>query len=170
MAEALSSHQPAAEQKNQLRSPQKSVVLPKQLAPIPPLPQNDRRSPLPPQPPAAPPNKLATSIAQLTERTKNARESLTRMMQLTSQLRDQCSLQEAECESLEAEKLRAKEELEAMVRKVEDLLSEKAKVEQRLEEMKNENVRLDAVLLEGELSAKNTEVYIGQTTGATKST
>ncbi|KND02962.1 uncharacterized protein SPPG_02038 [Spizellomyces punctatus DAOM BR117] len=132
---------------------------PKQyLAPLPnstsPSSSPDRRTPQPP------PTKLAQTISNLTERTRAARESLEKMTQLTAQLREQCNLQDAECAALETEKTRAKEELEGMIKRVEELVKEKVKVEHRLEELRGENDRLESFLAESETVAKSTATFL----------
>ncbi|KAI8817443.1 uncharacterized protein EV422DRAFT_225166 [Fimicolochytrium jonesii] len=109
-------------------------------------------SSLQPQPssqqPQLPGTKLATSLTTLTTQTRTAHDALTRMMQTTTLLREQAAAHGTECEALEAEKNRAKAELEAMVRRVEGLVGMKGKVEGRLRELRVENGRLDAVLMD----------------------
>lgn len=109
-----------------------------------------------------PPNKLAASIQALTDRTRTARETLSRLTNITAGLRDQCALQESECEALEVEKARVRQELQAMIKRVEDLVSEKTKVEHKLEELKKENARLEDVLQESEGVAKESLNYLKQ--------
>ncbi|KAI8820717.1 uncharacterized protein EV422DRAFT_567612 [Fimicolochytrium jonesii] len=102
------------------------------------------------QQPQLPGTKLATSLTTLTTQTRTAHDALTRMMQTTTLLREQAAAHGTECEALEAEKNRAKAELEAMVRRVEGLVGMKGKVEGRLRELRVENGRLDAVLMDWE--------------------
>ncbi|KAI9106073.1 hypothetical protein DFS34DRAFT_45132 [Phlyctochytrium arcticum] len=103
------------------------------------------------------PTKWGQTIAALTERTRAARESLEKMTHMTAQLREQCSLQEAECAASETEKTKAKEELDNMIKRVEELVKEKTKVEHRLEELKGENDRLEGFLAESEALASNAD-------------
>ncbi|KAJ3318675.1 hypothetical protein HDU76_000757 [Blyttiomyces sp. JEL0837] len=88
-------------------------------------------------------SRFAANIAALTERTRLAREELEKMCDVTSQLREQCTLQEKETASLEKEQVAARSEVETMKKRIELLSAEKVKIEAKLEELRAENAKLD---------------------------
>ncbi|KAI9347014.1 hypothetical protein BDR26DRAFT_855516 [Obelidium mucronatum] len=87
--------------------------------------------------------KFANNISALTERTRTAREELEKMLAVTSELKEQCSLQEKETSALEKEQALAVTEVESLKKRIEVLASEKQKIEAKLEDLRNENSRLD---------------------------
>ncbi|KAJ3300045.1 hypothetical protein HK104_005041 [Borealophlyctis nickersoniae] len=68
------------------------------------------------------------------------------MCNITRELKEQCAIQEKECEDLEADQSRAKGDVDALMKRIEILAGEKIVVQQKLEELKAENARLDAFL------------------------
>ncbi|KAI9204179.1 uncharacterized protein BJ171DRAFT_408010, partial [Polychytrium aggregatum] len=90
--------------------------------------------------------RFIQSMAALTEKTRMGREELEKMVVVTKDLKAQCQAQEAEFESLEAQQKKAKDEVNVLMRRIELLMAEKIKVEQRLEDLRLENNRLDAFL------------------------
>lgn len=68
------------------------------------------------------------------------------MAEVTRELRQQCSLQESECVSLDSDQTKIKNEIEGATNRMEVLLLEKKRVEQRLEQLRSENGKLEEFL------------------------
>ncbi|ORY47770.1 hypothetical protein BCR33DRAFT_714834 [Rhizoclosmatium globosum] len=75
------------------------------------------------------------------------------MLAVTAELKEQCSLQEKEATALEKEQASALSEVEALKKRIEILSGEKTKVEAKLEDLRNENARLDAFVKQHEVPA-----------------
>ncbi|KAI9333541.1 hypothetical protein DFJ73DRAFT_799261 [Zopfochytrium polystomum] len=88
--------------------------------------------------------RFAQNIAALTERTRLARQEIEKMVDVTAQLKEQCAIQEKESAALEAEHLDARAELDALRERIDTLSEDKAKIEQRLQELRAESAKLDA--------------------------
>ncbi|KAJ3040422.1 hypothetical protein HK097_002559 [Rhizophlyctis rosea] len=127
------------------------------LPPQSPLPLQDSRQPpsqplqQPLQSPSPTPNppkysKLAHNLALLSDRTRTAREELSRMQSITKELKSQCEIQHQECTSLQSDQQQAKSEVDTLMARIEALAAEKLRVQQKLDELKTENSRLESFL------------------------
>ena len=90
--------------------------------------------------------KLSQNISAITDKTRVAREELQRMTEITKELRNQCNLQELECNNLETDQVKVKEEIDNVSKRMESLMSEKKRVELRLEQLRLENAKLEEFL------------------------
>ncbi|KAJ3036179.1 hypothetical protein HDV00_003035 [Rhizophlyctis rosea] len=99
-----------------------------------------------PQQPQPKFSKLAHNLSLLTDRTRSAREELLRMQSITKELKSQCEIQHQECTSLQSDQVAAKSEVDTLMARIEALAGEKIRIQQKLEELKAENGRLEAFL------------------------
>ncbi|EGF81865.1 hypothetical protein BATDEDRAFT_23536 [Batrachochytrium dendrobatidis JAM81] len=97
--------------------------------------------------------RMVQHIETLLERTKGARHEMERMIQITKELRDQCALQEQECVALEVDQTKVKEEINGLTGRLKTLMSDKISTEQKLEELRLENIKLDAFLQQAQDSS-----------------
>ena len=87
-------------------------------------------------------DKFLLVIQTFTQRIKTAKEELEKSCAITSDLQIQCEIQARECNVLEDEQKNAKNDVNNLIRQLENLTAEKIKIEQALDEMKMENSRL----------------------------
>nr|KAJ3422858.1 hypothetical protein HK105_005942 [Polyrhizophydium stewartii] len=90
--------------------------------------------------------RMVQHIDSLVERTRGVRSEMEQMMQITRELHDQCALQERECAALEGDQAKVKEEIETLTARIQSLMTDKMQTEQRLEELRLENAKLDSYL------------------------
>lgn len=77
---------------------------------------------------------------------KIAQVDLENSIQLTNELEKNCNQQTIECNALENENKIMKSDIGELIKTIESLLEERVQVEGKLEELRNENQRLDLIL------------------------
>ena len=90
--------------------------------------------------------RLSNNIDAVIDKTRTAREELTRMTEITSELKAQTEIQQVECQNLESDQQRIRDDIESVTRRMEILLAEKKRVEERLASMKDQNNKLEDFL------------------------
>ncbi|KAH6569222.1 hypothetical protein BASA60_008284 [Batrachochytrium salamandrivorans] len=90
--------------------------------------------------------RMVQHIETLLERTKGARHEMEQMIQITKELRGQCDLQKRECDVLETDQTKVKDEIDGLSSRLQTLMSDKMRAKQKLEELRLENIKLDAFL------------------------
>ncbi|KAJ3128604.1 hypothetical protein HK098_004030 [Nowakowskiella sp. JEL0407] len=92
-------------------------------------------------------SRFAANVASLTDRTKNSRVELEKLLQMTKDLQDQVNMQDIEIMNVQNEQQAAKDEVRIVHERIEKLMSEKSNMEQHLQDLKRENDQLEAFLV-----------------------
>lgn len=90
--------------------------------------------------------RLVQHIDGLIDRAKTTENDLQRMMDISRSLKEQCRLQEEECNVVEKDKAASKEEVDQLRMRVNILIAEKSQAETKLEGLRQENAKLELFL------------------------
>lgn len=90
--------------------------------------------------------RLSDNIDAVIDKTRSAREELERMTEITRELKAQTEIQQMECQNLESDQRQIREDIENVTKRMEILLAEKKRVEERLATMKDQNNKLQEFL------------------------
>lgn len=90
--------------------------------------------------------RLSDNIDAVIDKTRSAREELERMTDITNELKAQSEIQQLECQNLESDQRQIREDIQNVTRRMEILLAEKKRVEERLAAMKDQNNKLQEFL------------------------
>jgi hypothetical protein len=90
--------------------------------------------------------RLSHNIDAVIEKTTLAREELMRMTEITRELKAQTEIQQEECRTMELDQQHIRQDIESVTKRMEMLLAEKKRVQDRLEAMKDQNNKLQEFL------------------------
>ncbi|KAI8913539.1 hypothetical protein EDD86DRAFT_187572 [Gorgonomyces haynaldii] len=90
--------------------------------------------------------KLVQHIDALSDRSLKAREELERMVNVSNELKMQSQNQEKEILLVEEDQRKTRDEVDSLKTKLQFLLAEKEAVEQRLENLRQENSKLETFI------------------------